>query len=123
MKKQAAQNQRDNQRRYPRYHALAAIRIDGYYGQALLKDINLGGFRMQSRTFVSLTPGVKYTINITPESDMNLFSLVVEVRWVKSEISRFEAGFAIIQTPIQTPADKKAFEMYIDYLKSHKKPN
>jgi hypothetical protein len=103
------------QRRSPRYRSLAGIRINGYEGQALLKDINAGGFCMQSRTFVSLTPGVRYTINITPEANLAAFTLVVEVCWVRSDVSRFEAGFALVEQP-----KENSFETYINYLKSHK---
>jgi hypothetical protein len=104
-------------RKYPRYRSLASLSINGYEGRAILKDISTGGFSMQSRTFVSLTPGTEYAMRISSENQhIDPFELVGSVCWVRSDVSRFEAGFVIVKSPPGTTLGE-----YINYLKQHKK--
>jgi hypothetical protein len=100
-------------RRAVRYSAMAGVCIHGFEGEALLSNISSGGFRMESKTYISLVPGESYTIKITPEPAANLgfFELSVTVRWVRSTVSSFEAGFSIAE-----PATDRSFKRYIDYL-------
>ncbi|MDR3343680.1 MAG: hypothetical protein LBT14_13050 [Treponema sp.] len=96
-----------------RYSSVAGVCIHGFEGEALLSDMSSRGFRMESRTYVSLTPGECYTMKITPESDMGTgsFEIEVEVRWVHSTTSLFTAGFSIAKPPTDY-----SFQRYIDYL-------
>jgi hypothetical protein len=115
-------NQRDaNQqtssenRREPRYGTWAQVRINGFEGQALLRNINRGGFRMESRTYAAITVGEHYTMQITPEESAAIhpFSIEVEVRWVRSTEKSFNSGFLIVKPP----ADR-SLEKYISYVKA-----
>jgi hypothetical protein len=103
-------------RRAPRYISWAHVRINGFEGEALLRNINLGGFCMESRTFVAIAIGDRYAMGIAPEVSTALkpFDLEVEVRWVRSTESSFNAGFAVI-----TSSADRGLEKYVDYLKAH----
>jgi hypothetical protein len=100
--------------RAPRYDSFAAIRINGFEGEALLKNISLTGFCMQSKTYADLSPGETYFIQIIPESLTGLakFDVEVEVRWVRSEVSKFDVGLLLTKTQSRLEMDK-----YIDFLK------
>ncbi|MDR1930075.1 MAG: hypothetical protein LBQ44_05525 [Treponema sp.] len=99
-------------KRMPRYDSLATIRINGFDGKALLKNISNTGFCMQSRTFAALTPGEKYIIKITPEeaTGIGTFDAEVEVRWIRSEVSKFDAGFLLTK-----PLTGMELDRYVDY--------
>jgi hypothetical protein len=103
-------------RRAPRYDSWAHVKINGFEGEALLRNINLGGFRMESRTFVAITIGDNYAMNVVPETATALrsFDLEVEVRWVRSTESSFNAGFAVTKAPLD-----RGLEKYVEYLKVH----
>jgi hypothetical protein len=100
-------------RRMPRYSSFAHVRINGFEGQALLRNINQGGFRMESRTYAAITLGEHYIMEIAPEASTNIrpFSLEVEVRWVQSTEKNFNAGFLIVKPPTD-----RSLEKYIDYV-------
>jgi hypothetical protein len=53
---------------------------------------------------------------ISPEkpSGLDTFEVEVEVRWLRSEVSRFEAGLLIAGSP-----SIREMEKYIAYLASH----
>jgi hypothetical protein len=111
-KKPVPETQSDSMdnRRAPRYSALAQVRINGFEGQALLRNINQGGFCMESRTYAAITLGDHYTMEIIPESATNLrpFKLDVEVRWVRSTEKSFNSGFLIL-----TPPADRSLERYV----------
>jgi hypothetical protein len=102
--------------RAPRYDSLALVRVNGFEGQALLKNVSVTGFCMQSKTYANFTPGNKYTMQIFPEKSTGLRTIEteVEVRWIRSEVSKFEVGFLITQL-----AAGREMEKYVDYLKDH----
>ncbi|MDR3338401.1 MAG: PilZ domain-containing protein [Treponema sp.] len=114
-KKKEEENKDEAVQRAPRYDSVAGVRINGFDGQALLKNISLGGFCMQSKTFAALVSGEKYIMKISPEkpSGLGAFDVEVEVRWVRSEVSRFEAGLLIAGSP-----SVREMEKYIAYLAS-----
>jgi c-di-GMP-binding flagellar brake protein YcgR len=101
--------------RQPRYDCLAFVRINGFEGQAILRNISAGGFCLESKTYAHVQPGEPYTIEITPvaESGITVFSVKVEARWVKSEVERFNVGFLIVNS-----AAERHLAKYIDYLKT-----
>ncbi|MDR2403118.1 MAG: PilZ domain-containing protein [Spirochaetaceae bacterium] len=103
-------------RRAPRYGSWAHVRINGFEGEAILRNINLGGFCLESRTFAAITVRDRYTMNIVPEvsTALNPFGLEVEVRWVRSTESRFSAGFAVTKLP-----SDRGLEKYVEYLRTH----
>jgi hypothetical protein len=105
--------------RAPRYDSLAAVRVNGFEGQALLKNISITGFCMQSKTFANLTPGKQYTMYISPEASTGLATIEVEVevRWIRSEVSRFDVGLLIAK-----PLLNKTMDTYINYLKMNPSP-
>jgi hypothetical protein len=100
--------------REPRYNCVAFVSVNGFEGEAILNNINTGGYRMESRTYASLVPGDHHTMRIRPDDNSGIksFEVQVEVRWIKSTETRFSAGFLIIQRP----ADR-SFEKYIDYIR------
>jgi len=104
--------------RAPRYDSLAGVSINGFHGQALLRNVSSGGFCMHSKTFVTIASGKTYTMQITPESSaagIKPFSVDVEVRWIRSRINRFEAGFLITKHP----DDGAAYTSYVNHLMIH----
>jgi hypothetical protein len=101
-------------KRAPRYDSWANVSISGFEGEALLRNINLGGFCLESRTYVAISPGDVYTMHIAPEAPGEKgFSLQVQVRWVRCTEHNFYAGFAVSEQP-----KDRALEKYVDYLKS-----
>jgi hypothetical protein len=101
-------------RREPRYHTVARVCINGFEGEAVLRNINSGGFRMESRTYAAIAVGERYDMRITPENTSNLtpFDLGVEVRWVQSTEDNFNSGFFIVDRPANGVFDK-----YVNYIK------
>jgi hypothetical protein len=99
--------------RAPRYVSLAMISINGFEGQAALRNVSTGGFCMESRTFASMDIGASYGIRVTTEehAGINSFELTVEVRWILSSLERFSVGFRVIQ------GGGRSFERYVEYLK------
>jgi hypothetical protein len=113
MERPKKEEESTDNRRMPRYSSIAHIHINGFEGQALLRNINQGGFRMESRTYAAITLGEHYIMEIAPEPVTNVrpFSLEVEVRWVRSTEKSFNAGFLIVKPP----ADR-SLEKYVDYV-------
>ncbi|MDR2607973.1 MAG: PilZ domain-containing protein [Treponema sp.] len=104
--------------RAPRYSSVAFIEVNDFEGRALLKNISVTGFCMQSKTYANLIPGEKYIMHIFPEKSAGLkvIEAEVEVRWVRSEVSRFDVGLLIAKS------SGRDMEKYIDYLKIHPGP-
>jgi hypothetical protein len=102
--------------RAPRYSTLARVRINGFEGEAVLRNINLGGFCMESKTYAAIGLGEHYTMQINPESSANIspFELEVEVRWVRSTEKNFNSGFLISRAP-----PDRSMEKYMDHIKKH----
>jgi hypothetical protein len=100
--------------RAPRYDSYALVKVNGFEGQALLKNMSITGFCMQSKTYANLTPGSVYSISIMPEASSGLKAIEaeVEVRWVRSEVSNFEVGLLVTK-----PSPGREMEKYVDYLK------
>jgi hypothetical protein len=100
--------------RPPRYTSLARISMNGFEGEAVLRNVSIGGFRMESKTYVTITVGDRYAIVIKPEnaSRLQAFEMEVEVRWVKSSETSFNCGFSITKPP-----DGRSLEKYIDYIR------
>jgi hypothetical protein len=100
--------------RMPRYNSVAHITINEFSGKALLRNISSGGFCMESKTYVALTPGDRYVMCLLPEmnSGVKPFEITVEVRWVKSTESKFSTGLAISEYS----ADR-SFAKYLGYVK------
>jgi hypothetical protein len=101
--------------RPPRYTSIARVGINGFEGEAVLRNVSTGGFRMESRTYAAIGLGEHYVMQIKPEavSDLRPFELEVEVRWIQSTETSFNAGFLVTKPP----ADR-SFEKYIDYIKT-----
>jgi hypothetical protein len=101
--------------RPPRYSCIVRVGINGFEGEARLKNISSGGFLMESRTYVAITAGDRYTMQIRPEADsgLKLFELAVEVRWIQSSEVKFSVGFLVIQPP-----SNRSFEKYFDHVKN-----
>jgi hypothetical protein len=114
-RKEKAEAAQDICSRPPRYNCVARVGINGFEGEAALKNISTGGFLMQSRTYVAIRVGEHYTMRLKPEdaSGIKLFELEVEVRWVQSTETSFSAGFLIVKQYID-----RVFEKYIEYIKN-----
>jgi hypothetical protein len=102
--------------RAPRYSTVARVRINGFEGEAVLRNISVGGFRMESRTYAAIVLGDRYTMQIAPDASVGIkaFELDVEVRWVRSTESSFNAGFLVVKSPLD-----RSLEKYIDYVTRH----
>jgi hypothetical protein len=101
--------------RAPRYTCVVRVGINGFEGEAILRNISTGGFLMESRTYAAITTGEHYTMQIKPDaaSGVNIFELEVEVRWIQSTETKFSAGFLVVRPPTD-----RSFEKYIDYVKT-----
>jgi hypothetical protein len=99
--------------RAPRYVSLAMISINGFEGQAALRNVSAGGFCMESKTFADMDAGASYSIRVTPEEHARIsyFELTVEVRWILSSPEKFSVGFKVVQ------GGGRSFEKYVEYLK------
>jgi hypothetical protein len=95
---------------------VARIRINGFEGEAVLRNINSGGFRMESRTYAAITVGERYGMKIIPESASNIspFDLEIEARWVQNTEKSFSAGLRVA-----SPSANKIFDKYVNYVKTH----
>jgi hypothetical protein len=100
--------------RAPRYNSIARVRINGFEGEAVLRNVSIGGFRMESRTYAAVKAGEYYTMWIQPEAAAGIerFKLDVEVRWIQSSETSFAAGFLIVSAPTDN-----SYEKYIDSIK------
>jgi hypothetical protein len=101
--------------RQPRFACVVSVGINGFEGKAILSNMSVDGFRMESKTYAAIAPGERYVIQIQPEvnSGLRAFDMEVEVRWVKSAETRFSAGFRITRRP----ADR-SFERYLEYART-----
>jgi hypothetical protein len=99
-----------------RYECLSTVRVNGYEGQAVLRNISDTGFRMESKTFVEIETGANYLVSISPEVFMGIksFDVTVEVRWILSSPEKFSIGFMVTQ-------NNPAFKRYVEYLRSQAK--
>jgi hypothetical protein len=101
--------------RPPRYVCVVRVGINGFEGEAILRNISSGGFLMESRTYAAIVVGDHYVMQIKPEaaSGVKIFNLKVEVRWIKCTETRFSAGFLIVEPPVD-----RSFENYLEYIKN-----
>jgi hypothetical protein len=113
-KEKTSQTSSGENPRPPRYSAVARVRINGFEGEAVLRNISIGGFRMESKTYAAITVGEHYAIQIIPEAIamLNLIEMEVAARWIQSAETSFNSGFLIITA-------NQSFEKYVDYI-SHK---
>jgi hypothetical protein len=114
-KNAAADSQEGPSTRAPRYRSIARVSINGFEGEAVLRNVSIGGFRMESRTYVAMQVGEQYTMRIQPEASANVkaFELDVEVRWIQSGETSFAAGFLVISVPAGN-----FYEKYVDSIKA-----
>jgi hypothetical protein len=100
--------------RHPRFVSLAQVNINGFEGQASLKNVSIGGFCMDSAVPVSLEVGELYSILIKAEEASGLppFEFTVEVRWIRSSAGNFAAGFQV------APPIHSSFKDYVEFLKT-----
>jgi hypothetical protein len=98
--------------RSPRYLCVAHVLINGFDGEAVLRNISNGGFCMESRTYAAITAGEQYIMQIKPEAAANInpFDLEVEVRWVRSTEISFTSGFLLVKAPAA-----RSFKQYIEW--------
>jgi hypothetical protein len=101
--------------RAPRYGCVVKVGINGFEGEAVLKNISVAGFRMESRTYVTIGVGEYYVMQIKSDTASNLrpFELGVEARWVQSAETNFSAGFLVVKPP-----SDRSFERYVDYIRT-----
>jgi hypothetical protein len=102
--------------RLPRYSTVARVSINGFEGEAVLRNINEGGFCLESKTYAAITPGERYIMWISPEKTtaISRFEIEVEGRWIRSTEHSFNAGFLIVKPPVG-----RSMERYMDHIKQH----
>jgi hypothetical protein len=100
-----------------RYNCTAMVSINGFEGQAALRNISMEGFRITSRTYAVLKQRDEYTMIISPIGmpGMDSFQIRVEVRWIRSTETTFSAGLAIVKSP----DGNRAWENYVNYIKAN----
>ncbi|MDR2783844.1 MAG: PilZ domain-containing protein [Treponema sp.] len=102
------------QRKHIRYRTIARVRLPGVFEEdALLKDLNVTGCKIEATVCIELTEGVVYAIEVLPEaiSKISKFEVHGEARWIRTNGDSYEAGFMITASPA-----KKEFQRYVDYL-------
>ena len=116
--KKLTQSKTQDAPRAPRYASLAMVNINGFEGYAVLKNVSIGGFRLESKTFVDMDVGNAYVIQITPEKEsaIDKFELHVTVQWAQSSAEKFAVGFSISR------GGGRPFERYIEFLKTQLSP-
>jgi hypothetical protein len=104
------------QHREHRHESMAHIRIHGFDGYALLRNIHNGGFCIASKTYVSINRNEIHKMSIIPEAEAHIpgIELEVDVRWTRTSEAKFAAGFQIIQSN----ASLRAYLAYLE--KMHK---
>jgi hypothetical protein len=105
--------QNTERRKEGRYESMVHIRIQGFDGYALIRNINSSGFCMASKTYVALNRGEIHQMQIMPEeaTGISTIELEVEVRWTRTTEKTFAAGFQILQS-------NSALRAYISYLEA-----
>jgi len=101
-------------RKHIRYRTLAKAKIKGILeGESLLKDISVTGCRVECTSYAGIKPNMRYKIVILPEesAEIDMFELLVETTWIRSEGYSCDIGFLIVDSP-----GKKQFRRYVDYL-------
>ncbi|MDR2747959.1 MAG: PilZ domain-containing protein [Treponema sp.] len=101
--------------RPPRYECLVKVGINGYEGQAVLKNISQTGFRMESKTFVEIEAGSTYVMHVMPEitTGVKPFDVTVEIRWMQSSPDKFSLGLMV------TDVENRSFQKYVSHLKDN----
>ena len=103
------------QHREHRYQSMAHIRIHGFDGRALIRNINNSGCCMASKTYVAIHQHEKHKMEVIPEdaSGISTIMLDVEVRWTRTTVKNFASGLRIIH-------GGAALRAYLAYLeKTH----
>jgi hypothetical protein len=105
--------------RAPRYDCIAYVSINGFEGRASLRNISVGGFCMESKTYAALKQGEEHAMTISPDaaSGLSPFQIKVEVRWIRSTENSFSAGFAMVESLV----GNRTMEKYVEYIKAHNK--
>ncbi|MCL2067728.1 MAG: PilZ domain-containing protein [Treponema sp.] len=101
-------------RRSTRYHTNARAHIPGVLREEIfLKNISITGCCVESKVFSNVAPNSSYNMEIEPETaaGIEMFSLVVECKWIRSGRHHEEIGFNI-----SSPPKCKLFQRYVDYL-------
>jgi hypothetical protein len=104
----------DERRRDPRYQSEAKAIIEGTdSGEVLLKDLSITGCNIESEGHPHVKTGVRYKIEVLPESDSHIdkFELKTKLVWVEDEANSVKYGFSILKSP-----KGKFFQNYVDYL-------
>jgi hypothetical protein len=105
-------------KREHRHESMAHIRIHGFDGYALLRDINNNGFCMASKTYVTINRNERHKMIIMPEAEAHIphIELEVEVRWTRITEHKFAAGFQIIT------GSNASLRAYLAYLEKRPQP-
>jgi hypothetical protein len=106
--------------RAPRYDCEARISIEGFEGEAVMRNVGPGGFRMESRTHREISVHTLCSVRIDPEdgSGIQAFDLEAEVRWVRINEDILSAGFMVngaepgYQVTDKVAADNYATDSY-----------
>jgi hypothetical protein len=100
--------------RAPRYDCAARISIEGLEGEAVMRNVGPGGFRIESGTSTAIAVHTRCSVRIDPEdgSGIRSFDLEAEVRWIRNNEDGLSAGFLVAGSL----ADG-SFESYVEYRK------
>jgi hypothetical protein len=100
--------------RAPRYECMARISIEGFEGEAVMRNVSPGGFRMESRVHREIAVHTLCSVRVAPEdgSGIQAFDLEAEVRWVRIDEDSLSAGFMV-----PGKVAEESFESYVTYRK------
>jgi hypothetical protein len=107
-----------------RYDCMARISIEGCEGEAVMRNVSPGGFRMESRAHTTIAVHTRCSLRIDPEdgSGIGSFDLEAEVRWIRTNEDGLSAGFLVTgKVADGSLADGSlaadSFESYVEYRK------
>ncbi|GHU29333.1 hypothetical protein FACS1894172_00220 [Spirochaetia bacterium] len=111
-----AEKVHDDKRKGERYISRGHLKINGFEGQALLRDISWSGCLMESAFYINIKEGEVYTISVEPEHSQGVvFDMQVKVRWTKNTPDSSSAGLEFVN---QSASDKQ-IKQYLEYLNKH----
>lgn len=97
-----------------RYQSMVHIRIHGFDGHALIRNINTSGLCMASKTYVTINRNEIHKMQIVPEEAANLsmIEMEVEARWTRTTQKNFAVGFKTLQ-------NNSTLNAYVAYLEKN----
>jgi hypothetical protein len=108
-----------HERDVPRFASGGGIAIEGFEGEARVKNVSASGCCLESVTYAALVPDKVYRLTISPGegSPVKAFNILMKLNWARSSEMLFEAGFSLDAPKGSTHKDPM-LERYIAQLRN-----